>query len=67
MKRLLCQLEQHVEDCERRITRQLEIIDLLTGMGQDTTTATRLLYAFEDARDLRVAYRDRVRAQIGWV
>jgi hypothetical protein len=64
MERLLSQLEQQVKDCERRIVKQLEIIDLLTGMGRDTSRAARLLYAFEDARDLKIAYRDRVSAQL---
>jgi hypothetical protein len=65
MKALLSHLEQQVKDCERRIIKQLEIIDLLTDTGRDTTRAVRLLYELEDAWQLQAAYRDRTRAQAG--
>jgi hypothetical protein len=71
MKRWLSRLQQHVRDCELRIikcqlriAKQAEIIDRLTAMGCDTTTAVRLFHAFEDARELTIAHKDRMCTQI---
>ena len=65
MKTLLSHLERQVKDCERRIIKQLGIIDLLSDAGRDTTRAVRLLYELEDAWHSQAAYRDRTRAQAG--
>lgn len=56
----LARAERHVEEGERRIARQRELIDFLFASGHDTKLARALLQTFEDMQIMYLADRDRL-------
>ena len=59
---LLNRLERRVEQGERLIIRQREILALKIRRGADARKATRLLRALEQIHQLLIGRRDRIRA-----
>lgn len=61
----LYQAERHVALGERHVARQLEIIAELESNGHDAIDAHSFLRQLKDLLGLHVAYRDRLRQEIG--
>ena len=64
---LLAVLDHQVQEGERTIARQLEIIELLERGGRDLTEAKELLRSFQELQELHISHRDQIRADIARV
>ena len=64
---LLAVLDHQVQEGERTIARQLDIIDLLERGGRDLTEAKELLRSFQELQALHISHRDQIRADIARV
>jgi hypothetical protein len=65
LKDHLAAAERHVAEAERQVAHQREVLARLERDGHDTAPATPLLEQFEEVLAIRVAYRDRLRDELG--
>jgi hypothetical protein len=65
LRELLASAERHVEQREKTVARQRQIVAGLTREGKNTTAALDLLAAFERVLAIQVTERDRLRKELG--
>jgi hypothetical protein len=61
----LAAAERHLTEAERQVVRQRELVAELERDGHDSGQAIHLLEQFEEVLTIRIAYRDRLRAELG--
>ena len=61
----LAQAERHVQEGERDVSRQLQVVDNLERDGLDIGEARTLLLQFEKLLATCIADRNRLRQQVG--
>jgi|GEM_PF-5230265 len=64
LERHLALAERHVALGEGHLTRQRQVIVQLKQAGQDATGAIKLLRNLEEAQELHIADRDRLKEQL---